>query len=95
MAAEMNADPKRSDELIDLDAALAACLDAAREACAILVRGRAELTGDMVRTKSERIAYKYPLHRYQGHSSQTLHQNTEYVLALYHAAIEHGQSRCH
>ena len=52
MSAEMNAEQKRSDELIDLDAALAACLDAAREACAILVRGRAELTGEMVRTKS-------------------------------------------
>ena len=38
--------------IIDLDAALAAALDAAREACAILEEGRGLLSGDMVRTKS-------------------------------------------
>ncbi len=44
--------PSSMAEMVDLDAALAACLDAAREACAILVKGQSELTGDMVTTKS-------------------------------------------
>lgn len=38
--------------IVDLDAALAAALDAAREACAILEKGRGLLQEDMVRTKS-------------------------------------------
>lgn len=38
--------------MVDLDAALAACLGAAREACIILVQGQAELTEKMVTTKS-------------------------------------------
>lgn len=40
------------EEMVDLDAALAACRDAACEACTILVQGQAELTEGMVTTKS-------------------------------------------
>jgi myo-inositol-1(or 4)-monophosphatase len=42
----------RTQELVDLDAALAAALDAAGEACAILVQGQSQLTEGMVKTKS-------------------------------------------
>ncbi len=49
-------DPKtlrsRIKEAVNLDAALAVCLDAASEACTILVQGQAELTENMVTTKS-------------------------------------------
>ena len=42
----------RIEEPVDLDAALAAALEAAREACAILVQGQSQLTEGMVKTKS-------------------------------------------
>ncbi len=42
----------RIEELVDLDAALAAALEAAGEACAILVQGQNQLTEGMVKTKS-------------------------------------------
>ena len=44
--------PTRIEELVDLDAALAATLEAAREACAILVQGQSQITEGMVKTKS-------------------------------------------
>jgi myo-inositol-1(or 4)-monophosphatase len=44
--------PASADGLVDLDAALATALGAAREACAILEEGRTLLKQDMVRTKS-------------------------------------------
>ena len=40
------------EELVDLDAALAVALEAAGEACAILVQGQSQLTEGMVKTKS-------------------------------------------
>jgi myo-inositol-1(or 4)-monophosphatase len=42
----------RVEELVDLDAALAAALEAAREACAILVQGQNQLTECIIKTKS-------------------------------------------
>ena len=44
--------PTRIEELADLDKALAAALEAAGEACAILVQGQSQLTEGMVKTKS-------------------------------------------
>ena len=44
--------PTRIEELVDLDAALAAALEAAGEACAILVQGQSKLTEGMVKIKS-------------------------------------------
>jgi len=44
--------PTRIEELVDLDATLAAALEAADEACAILVQGQSQLTEGMVKTKS-------------------------------------------
>ena len=44
--------PTRIEELVDLDATLAAALEAADEVCAILVQGQSQLTEGMVKTKS-------------------------------------------
>jgi myo-inositol-1(or 4)-monophosphatase len=51
MSVDVNAGAWRREEVVDLDAALTACLDAAREACVILVQGQAELTEEMITTK--------------------------------------------
>lgn len=44
--------PTRIEELVDLDATLAAAFEAAGEACAILLQGQSQLTECMVKTKS-------------------------------------------